>query len=338
MTNISPSCADAPEASAPVVRRPRAMVWALRASVPVLVGAMGLLVTPPASAVPSFADQTGQPCQACHVGGFGPELTPFGREFKLGGYTMRAKASVPIAAMAMASITHTRKGTDPANQPNGFGANDNLALDQVSGFLAGGIGNHFGGFAQVTYDGVNQVWHWDNMDLRAVTTGHVLGKDAVFGLTLNNSPTVSDVWNSTPAWGFPYYGPSSLVPTPGSAPLIDGSLAQEVIVASAYTWIDHQFYLEGGAYYTPAASTLSWLGADPAGGPGGSINGEAPYGRMAWQHDLAGGTGEIGVFALKADLLPGRDQTTGLTNHYTDIAAEGVGLRQYRLGQPALCS
>jgi mono/diheme cytochrome c family protein len=39
----------------------------------------------PAQAVPAFAQQTGRNCAACHVGGFGPQLTPFGREFKLGG-------------------------------------------------------------------------------------------------------------------------------------------------------------------------------------------------------------------------------------------------------------
>ena len=39
----------------------------------------------PARAVPSFSEQTGQPCTTCHVGGFGPQLTPFGRAFKLGG-------------------------------------------------------------------------------------------------------------------------------------------------------------------------------------------------------------------------------------------------------------
>ena len=40
----------------------------------------------PASALPSFARQTGQPCGACHVDF--PGLTPFGRQFKLGGYTL----------------------------------------------------------------------------------------------------------------------------------------------------------------------------------------------------------------------------------------------------------
>ncbi len=306
-----------PDALTP--KRSRALVWALRASVPALIGAMALLVTPPASAVPSFADQTGQPCQACHVGGFGPELTPFGRDFKLGGYTMRAKASIPVAVVAQASITHTRKGQDPAGM-NGWGANDNLAIDQISGFVAGGVGSHFGGFAQITYDGVGHAWGWDDLDLRAVTTGHVLGKDAVFGLTINNSPTVQDVWNTTPAWGYPFTS-SAFAQTPAASPLIDGALAQEVLGFTAYTWIDHQFYLEGGAYTTPAAGTLSWLGADPLGNVG-DIHGLAPYGRVAWQHDLAGGTAEVGAFVFKADINPLRNRTSGYTDHYTDVGAD----------------
>jgi hypothetical protein len=38
-----------------------------------------------ALALPSFAVQTGQPCAACHVGAFGPQLKPYGRDFKLHG-------------------------------------------------------------------------------------------------------------------------------------------------------------------------------------------------------------------------------------------------------------
>jgi hypothetical protein len=44
-----------------------------------------LIKTPSASAVPSYARQTGQPCSTCHTAF--PELTPFGRQFKLMGYT-----------------------------------------------------------------------------------------------------------------------------------------------------------------------------------------------------------------------------------------------------------
>ena len=39
----------------------------------------------PAQALPSFARQTGQPCGTCHTDF--PALTPFGRRFKLLGYT-----------------------------------------------------------------------------------------------------------------------------------------------------------------------------------------------------------------------------------------------------------
>jgi hypothetical protein len=50
----------------------------------VLLVAM-LLLGREAGAVPPFATQTGQPCTACHIGGFGPQLTPLGRAFKIGG-------------------------------------------------------------------------------------------------------------------------------------------------------------------------------------------------------------------------------------------------------------
>jgi hypothetical protein len=61
-----------------------------------------------ALAVPSFAIQTDHPCQSCHVGGFGPQLTPYGRGFKLYGYTERADIwNVPISAMAVASFIRT---------------------------------------------------------------------------------------------------------------------------------------------------------------------------------------------------------------------------------------
>ena len=67
----------------------------------------------PAAAVPAFAQQTGRNCAVCHVGGFGPELTPFGREFKLGGYTLRMHGSIPLSAMAIGSLTHTAKTRFP---------------------------------------------------------------------------------------------------------------------------------------------------------------------------------------------------------------------------------
>src|SRR5579872_6484717 len=101
----------------------------------------------PAFAVPAFTAQTGQVCAACHVGGFGPQLTPFGREFKLSGYTLRASPefTVPLSAVAIADFVHTQKN-QPPTAPD-FGVNNIPAMDQISAFVAGGDGGHFGGFA-----------------------------------------------------------------------------------------------------------------------------------------------------------------------------------------------
>ena len=291
--------------------------WLLRGSVPLTACLLAAFVTPPASAVPAFTEQTGQPCQSCHVGGFGPQLTPFGREFKLGGYTMRAKASVPVSAMAIGSFTHT--SSDNTAAPDGFGPNNDFAFDQASLFVAGGIGHHVGGFAQITYDGVAKQWHWDNLDLRAVTQGQIFGQDAVFGLTLNNGPTIQDVWNTTPAWGFPYTG-GAIAAKPDASPLISGALAQNTLGISAYSWIGQKIYLEAGAYTSPAAGTLNAMGVDPFGQ--GDIHGLAPYGRVAWQGQLAGGTLEAGAFALKAAINPGRDRSSGFTDHFSDVGLD----------------
>ncbi|MEN2790313.1 hypothetical protein ABC974_11800 [Sphingomonas oligophenolica] len=288
----------------------------LAVSVAVVIGA-------PARAVPSFAQQTGQPCQACHVGGFGPQLTPFGRAFKLGGYTLRTSASIPVSAMAVASFTSTKRA-QAAPPADGFDTNNNTAFDQGSIFLAGGIGSHFGGFVQTTYDGVAKSWSWDNLDLRAVGTGKIGGKDLVYGLSINNSPTVQDVWNTLPAWGYPYTS-SALAPAPASGPLIAGGLAQNVLGVTAYAWLDSKFYLEAGGYSTPRAGTLRWLGADPL--DPGDIHGLAPYGRVAFENQIGGGTLEVGAFLLKADLWPGRDRSAQLTDHYADVGVDASWLR-----------
>src|SRR5271166_2281541 len=68
----------------------------------------------PAEAVPSDARQTGQPCAACHTAF--PELTPFGRRFKIGGYTLGGGdwQGPPVAAMFFPTFTHTES---PQDQP-----------------------------------------------------------------------------------------------------------------------------------------------------------------------------------------------------------------------------
>ncbi len=277
----------------------------------------------PAAAVPSFAVQTGQPCSACHVGGFGPQLTMFGREFKIGGYTSRTgKFNVPLSAMVVASYVHTRADQASPPAPN-FHVNDNLALDQISGFIAGGVGSHVGGFVQITYDGVGKAFSWDNADLRIVTRTQIGNTPLVIGASLNNSPGVQDPWNTLSAWGFPYTG-SGIVPSPAAAPLLNGGFAQNTIGLTAYAWINSTFYVEAGGYRTPAVGTLRWLGADPYAP--GNIRGVAPYARIAMQKQIGNGSLEIGAFGLRASLYPERDQTTGLADRYTDLGVDASWL------------
>ena len=156
-----------------------------------------------AEAIPAFAQQTGQPCTACHIGGFGPQLTPVGRAFKIGGYTQGGgeglASNIPLSLMIQTSFNNT--GTDQNPPPQHYGPNNNFSLDQVSGFIGGHIGDHVGGFAQFTWSDVNNASHVDNLDLRPYTTILDLGgKELRVGATLNNTPTVQDPYNTTFAW------------------------------------------------------------------------------------------------------------------------------------------
>ena len=106
-----------------------------------------ILVPLTAHALPVFARQTGQKCVACHAGGQFPELTPYGRVFKLTGYTIGSR-TVPLSVMGVASRTKTSTPTDDA----AF-AKDAVALLQTGSiFLAGKVTDNIGVFAQATYN------------------------------------------------------------------------------------------------------------------------------------------------------------------------------------------
>src|SRR3978361_316818 len=90
-----------------MLRRQRAHAGTL--SVLLLAAVFAISAPAPAHAVPSFAIQTGQPCAACHIGAFGPQLTPYGRDFKLHGYTASdgKDHGLPLAFTTQSSFTRT---------------------------------------------------------------------------------------------------------------------------------------------------------------------------------------------------------------------------------------
>jgi len=283
--------------------------------------ALGLLAISAtgASAIPSFADQTGQPCVACHVGSFGPQLTPFGRQFKLEGYTLRSGETFtnPVSAMAIASFVNT--ATDQAGPPaDHYGVNNNATIDQISVFVAGGAGEHFGGFTQWTYNGIGRSVSWDNMDLRATMHASLFDMDVLAGISLNNSPAVQDAWNTLPAWGYPFTS-SGLAPAPGTATVLSGAFAQTVLGASVFAYWDSTVYTEVALYFTPGHNFLSALGTSAAN----PIGGAAPYFRVAYQKDYGTDNFEVGAFAFMANVFPGGDMTTGTTDHIADVGVDG---------------
>ncbi|WP_417914220.1 cytochrome C [Candidatus Electronema sp. JM] len=289
-----------------------------------------LLLSSRADAVPSFARQTGVSCAACHVTAFGPALTSFGRDFKMKGYTMSNGAPQklpPVSAMVLGSFSHTKADQDGGAAPS-FNDNDNVALDEVSLFYAGRITDKIGMFGQVTYDGVEHQgmndglehfgMSWDNVDVRFADTATIGKTDLVYGLSLNNSPTVQDLWNSTPIWGFPYVS-SALSPTPAAAPILEGSFADQVVGLSAYAMFNNLLYAEAGAYKMLSTKWQRNFGVSSDAVAGESpINGLAPYGRVMLQHDFGSHYASVGMIGMSAETEPGGDSSAG-TDRYTDI-------------------
>lgn len=341
-----------------------------------VIAILAIGLSQPAQALPSFARQTGQPCGTCHTDY--PGLTPFGRLFKLNGYTtgggkfrttlfptqddpVNALAAYaknpnsakdaastgqldtekawapPISMMAIVGYTHTQADQDPTGSP--YHANNNVVVSPVSAFYGGAITDHIGAFAQVTYNGApfgqqdttdpyaTFQWSWDNTDIRYANSGKLGGMDVIYGITANNSPTVQDPWNTTPAWGFPYAG-SGVAPGPAAATLIDGTYAQYVGGAGAYAFIDNLVYLELTAYRTLDFKTLPKLGVDPFGAA--PFDGLAPYWRVAVEPHWGNHWLEFGAFGMSARVHPFTgatdengmliNQTFPQADRYTDVA------------------
>jgi hypothetical protein len=271
----------------------------------------------PSAALPLYARQTGLPCAACHTAF--PELTPFGRRFKLGGYTLDGGdwKGPPFAVALQPAFTHTAD-KQPGGAAPGFGPNDNFALQQASLFTGGRIFDGLGAFIQATYDGVGNRIGWDNTDIRFAHSADLAGHPLLWGLTLNNNPTVQDVWNTTPAWRFPYIS-SSLAPTPANSTLIEGPLAQQVLGLGAYGFLDDKYYLELSGYRTLSQHTQEALGVDTTGES--AIDGVAPYWRAAFEPIIGNNAIEVGTFGLHADVAPMRMFGAG-TDSVTDIGID----------------
>jgi hypothetical protein len=305
--------------------------------------------TSPAEALPSFARQTGQPCGACHTDY--PGLTPYGRLFKIGGYTYGGGAYrttpfslfpssddtttgqqkqwvPPISMMSIIDYTHVQNPVAAGTAPGApFATNDNVSLNALSFFYGGAITDHIGMFQQVTYNATPGAfaWHWDNTDIRATNTANIGTLNVIYGITANNNPTLQDPWNTAPAWAFPYQS-SAFGSGLGPKPIIDGAFAQYVGSIGGYAYINNLVYLEGSVYRTLDPTALTDLGIDPTAA--GQLN-TAPYWRVAFEPHWGDNWLEFGTFGMAAGVRPYSGIGTGSgatydsqTVNYTDIGVD----------------
>lgn len=271
--------------------------------------------------VPSYARQTGLSCSACHLAF--PQLNSFGRQFKLTGYTLittgtvgekdtegHQKLKVPdipsISAMAQLSWSGLNKKI-PDTQ------NNNVEFpQQLSMFLCGEVTPKIGTFIQFTYDQQGAAFGIDNVDIRYANETKLASKSIIYGVSVNNNPTVQDLWNTFPAWGYPYAA-SETAPAHQAATLTEGALAQQVAGIGAYGFFNNFLYGELSFYRS------AQQGAPDPPGAGGEmvIKGVAPYWRLAIQHQWSANYVEIGTLGLMAHVYP--SGITGITDRFTDI-------------------
>ena len=313
-----------------------------------ILAAALLAAAPQARAVPSFARQTGMACEACHT--VYPELTHFGRVFKANGYILTnvkqvrdvtgkkeellsLAQTVPLSIMAQISYTQMKTSVPDLSSAGAPGVAQNGTAgfpQQLSLFYAGKIAPNFGAFFQLTYANDSGTIGIDNTDLRfADTTLLANNSPLTYGISLNNNPTVQDLWNTIPAWGFPFAASNANV-SPLASTQIDGAFAQDVAGITAYLFWNESLYAEFGGYRSAKQGQTNVLtgGAGPLDGTASNVmSGIAPYWRVAYEHNWDRNSLEAGLYGAQFRLFPGGTPDTpaplsGPLNRFNDIAED----------------
>ena len=312
-------------------------------------GSALMLVSPPAQAVASFARQTGLACESCHT--VPPELTAFGRRFKLNGYTLTTRpplvsdiddhkrntvwlTDIPgISILLQATYNHYDKAPPDSSQPYPAQAqSDTLQFPQQFSFMyAGAVSDHFGAWLQVTYLQNTGSIGIDNTEVRYAD--HTANNDWLWGAFLNNNPSMQDVWATEEAFGIPYFPTQTLW---SAVQPIDGATLRVPLFTTfpgfaagvgAYTWYNDSWYLELSDYKAAKSGSVSAT-LDSSNLPfgGGTIDGFAPYWRAAYERDWGYHSAMLGTSGMYVKFEPyefkGQTINPGYVNRYTDLSVD----------------
>ncbi len=319
----------------------------LAAVLPAILVLAAALLPAESWAIPVFARQTGQNCLACHAGGQFPELTPYGRKFKLTGYTMGERAKVPLAVMGVASSVKvdntTAGGFDTAN--GDFPGNGTFEITTGSLFCCGKITDNLGLFGQWTYDrfdhqNADGTWgghsHADQVDLRYADRYIDANRDLIFGASFNNSPGVTDVWNTfnAPFTPVPTYVPigNRVVGGNGAtaqldvpiAPLITGE-GQSVVGLTAYAFWNNTIYGEIGTYKNAQGAFAAFNAVDLSqmGYPSRLQGSSNTYWRLAYNRDWGANSAMVGLHGFDAKAYSDPQDLGSPLVKFHDIGVDG---------------
>lgn len=291
-----------------------------------------VFATSKAWAVPSMARQTGYECSKCHT--VFPELTRFGRQFKLGGYAMSSEKwdarpfleKIPVAGLLQVSRSQTKNTHTDEAMPDAF-PRDRDTIIQAAGIYYGGkITDNSGALIQYNYDGIEKKWGMEMFDLRYAKSMDVGEKEFAWGVTLNNGPTLSDIYNSTPMWGFPHTDSAILMSN--ASTLIDMTLASQVGGVGLYGLWDDSYYGEFALYRKAKPGIFRLLAAGDEIET--ALDGYAPYWRFAWQKEAGPHSFEIGTYGIVGKVLTDPEDSGSGTDRFRDIGLDGS--YQYAMG------
>jgi hypothetical protein len=310
--------------------------------------ALSMLVATPAQAVPSFARQTGLACEACHT--IPPELTPFGRRFRLNAYTLTTRpplvsdvddhkrntvflTDLPgMSILLQATYDHWNRALPDSLVPGAKSQSDDFQFpQQMSIMYAGAISDHFGAWLQMTYLQNTGSLGIDNNDVRY--SDHTANNDWVWGVTLNNNPSFQDVWNTGEAYGIPYFPVQSLYSA--TQPLGNTGMRAPIFTQfpglaaglGAYVWYKDSIYLELSEYHSAkSGSAIANEDSSNLGAGGGTIDNFAPYWRAAYERDWGYNSAMIGTSGMYVKFVPsvfaGQTLSPGNVNRYLDLSVD----------------
>lgn len=287
---------------------------------------LALVCVQQAHALPSYARQTGQRCAACHVGGDWPQLTPWGRIFKLTGYTA-GQAFVtseglhhsPVGAFGQLGVTWANQPNNsqgqPVVEPNGA-----FRGEQGVAYFGGKVADFAGVFYEYQYSNNYPGWSGATgvFDARAVNFYHPGDGELLLGLDLNNGPSNQDVWNTVPAWTYPFYGSPIAQGAPAST-MLATVIGQSGGVGVYALW-NRRLYAEVSAYRV-GTGFWRWATIGTAYGTQGGadyLSGYNPYWRLFYTDQSGPHDWMLGTFGMASNVYPNNLSPTGATDSFDD--------------------